>query len=94
MAYKFPEDYEQLKEDFLNDRHLVEAGPGSEQVSTTVSKQLAVRIRMLAMLDDTSISKQAGFLLNLGATTYEQALKKAAKRAEIQEIVNGLPDNS
>lgn len=85
--YSFPEDYDELSEDFLTDRHMFEAGPGKKVVSATVEMILWNRIKMLSLIYDESISGTIAFILNLGCSQMEVLLKEARQRSEMEKEI-------
>lgn len=92
MPYKFPEDYDQLTEDFLADKHIKNAEPGSRQVSATISKMQYSRVKMLALIHEENISKTLAFIINIGCSQLEESLKEARANADRYELAKELKD--
>lgn len=93
MPYEFPEDYEQLQDDFFAYKHMKDAGPGNTQTSFTLPKTLYNRVKMISKLEEVSLGQALTMVTVLGCTAYEQSLKEAKERAEMQEYVDKLSTN-
>lgn len=90
MPYEFPDDYEQLQEDFFAYKHVKDAGPGNTQTSFTTTQMLYNRVKMIAKLEDSSISQAISMVVVLGCSAYEESLREAKERYEMSELADQL----
>ena len=77
--------YDHIYRAILNNEAF-KAGPGTTQLNVRVSVVTKQRLRQLADLNDSTMSKMANLFINAGMTQYEDELKKS-----YEESVNQVP---